>query len=49
MSNIGTTTTTWAPAFLGHLVENGRVMGLLIEKVEERSTGFKIVVLVKRY
>ncbi|KAH9224879.1 hypothetical protein DL95DRAFT_378525 [Leptodontidium sp. 2 PMI_412] len=35
------TTTTWVPAFLGHLVENGRVMGLLIEKVEGRRAGIE--------
>ena len=41
LSTIGTTTTRWAPAFLGHLVENGRVMGMLIEKVEGRSAGIE--------
>jgi hypothetical protein len=42
LSTVGTTTTTtWAPAFLGHLVENGRVMGLLVEKVEGRRAGIE--------
>ena len=36
-----TGTPTWAPAFLGHLVENGGVMGLLVEKMEGRRAGIE--------
>ncbi|KAL3418431.1 alpha-galactosidase A [Phlyctema vagabunda] len=34
-------TATWAPNFLGHLVENGRIMGVLIEKLEGRRAGIE--------
>ncbi|KAF8248813.1 hypothetical protein K440DRAFT_623853 [Wilcoxina mikolae CBS 423.85] len=30
-----------APAFLGHITENGRIMGFLLEKVEGRSAGIE--------
>ena len=41
LNSMRRTITTWAPAFLGHLVENGRVMGILIEKVKGRSAGIE--------